>query len=300
MASSSKYKFRAVSGYFQHDSVAPSRDSRISTSTGLGLIDQPFDTDADFDPKKDKTLWERFVYFLNDLNKKEAGRAEYKLFFLARHGEGYHNVQEAKVGTAAWDSHWSKLEGDGTVTWADADLTETGKAQARALNAFWHEALKDVKVPAPQKYYVSPHSRTLETCKLSFDGLELPADRPFQPVVKEMLRERYGEHTCDRRRSRTWIAENYPQFDIEDGLTENDELWTPDAIEAPEHIAGRLTTMLDDVFRHEGDATFVSFTMHSWAIFALHMAVGHPGVWVTPGSMVPLLVKAELAAERSV
>ncbi|KAJ1326438.1 glucosyl-3-phosphoglycerate phosphatase [Microdochium nivale] len=307
MASGSKYAFSAVPGFFQHDSVPLSRETRIeiSTTPGLGLIDQPFETDAEFDPNGEKTPWERFAYYLRDLNKREAGRAEYKLFFLARHGEGYHNVQEAKVGTAAWDSYWSKLEGDGTITWADADLTETGKAQARALSAFWRGALSSdggVRVPAPQRYYVSPHSRTLETCKLSFEGIDHdllspPLGRPFRPVVKEMLRERYGEHTCDHRRPRSWVAAQYPQFEIEDGMSENDELWTADAQEAPEHVAGRMARILGDVFEHDAGVTFVSFTMHSGAIFALHIAVGHEGVLVTPGSMVPLLVRAELAVE---
>lgn len=199
--------------------------------------------------------------------------------------------------THTTQAHWSKLEGDGTVSWADADLTPTGQGQARALNAFWRAALVDDKIPAPEKYYVSPHSRTLETCKLSLSGLAVPADRPFKPVVKEMLRERYGEHTCDRRRCRSWITDNYPEFDIEAGLTETDELWTAEALEEPEHVSGRMTRMLADVFQNDEDKTFVSFTMHSWAIFALHLAVGHDGVWVTPGSMVPLLVRAEKVGE---
>ncbi|KXJ87664.1 histidine phosphatase superfamily [Microdochium bolleyi] len=303
MASSTgQYIFQAVPGYFQHDAVPPARGTTISTTPGLGLIDQAFKTDAEFDPDGKKTAWERFSHFLEDLNKKEAGSAEYKLFFLARHGEGYHNVQEAKVGTAAWDDYWSKLEGDGTVIWADADLTETGKGQARLLNAFWRESLSSdggVNIPAPQRYYVSPHSRTLETCRLSFEDLDslLPPSLPFKPVVKEILRERYGEHTCDRRRSRTWIASQYPEFEIESGLTENDELWTADKMETPEHVAGRMTRMLEAVFEHDKEATFVSFTMHSGAIFALHKAVGHEGVLVTPGAMVPVLVRAKLAAD---
>jgi hypothetical protein len=31
------------------------------------------------------------------------------VLFLGRHGEGYHNVAEAKYGTAAWDVRISSL-----------------------------------------------------------------------------------------------------------------------------------------------------------------------------------------------
>ena len=60
-------------------------------------------------------------------------------------------------------------------------------------------------------------------------------------------REEYGEHTCDKRRSRTFIHSAFPQFEIEDGLTEEDELWTPTR-ELEEHLAIRAKAILDRIF----------------------------------------------------
>jgi hypothetical protein len=60
-------------------------------------------------------------------------------------------------------------------------------------------------------------------------------------------REEYGEHTCDKRSSRTIIHATYPQFEIEDGFTEEDELWTS-MRESEEHIAIRAKAILDGIF----------------------------------------------------
>lgn len=60
----------------------------------------------------------------------------------------------------------------------------------------------------------------------------------------------------------------------------------------------RITKLLDDVFSIEDDASVLSFTAHSGAIRALYVAAGHREVWVAPGTMVPVLVKAELEEAR--
>lgn len=107
-----------------------------------------------------------------------------------------------------------------------------------------------------------------------------------------MIRERLGVHTCDRRRTRTWITENHPQFTIEDGFKEADELWKPDVRETlPEH-AVRMKAFLDDMFSHD-DETIVSLTIHSGSIMALFSVIGHVGLHVAPGNIVPMLIKAE-------
>lgn len=69
---------------------------------GLGLIDRVYETDEEFDPQREKTAWERFAHYLDHLNRP-GSRAMYKLLYAARHGQGYHNVMEAEVGTALWE-----------------------------------------------------------------------------------------------------------------------------------------------------------------------------------------------------
>lgn len=80
-----------------------------------------YDTDAAFDISGTKTPWERFE------NKVAALRAadpsvDYKVLYIGRHGEGYHNAAETYYGTPAWNCYWSELDGNGTVVWADAQI----------------------------------------------------------------------------------------------------------------------------------------------------------------------------------
>lgn len=47
--------------------------------------------------------WQRFAKHVERLNRAAADGETYKVLFVTRHGQGYHNVMEAKVGTAAWE-----------------------------------------------------------------------------------------------------------------------------------------------------------------------------------------------------
>lgn len=82
--------------------------------------------------------------------------------------------------------YWAAQEGDSSCSWVDPHLTETGIQQAQTVNAFWKHQLAVAKMPAPERYYCSPLYRCLETANLTFTGLDLPADRPYKPVVMEV------------------------------------------------------------------------------------------------------------------
>jgi hypothetical protein len=72
-------------------------------SSDFGLIDRTYDTDADFDPEGRKTQWERFENVVRTLNDKADHHTQYKVLYMGRHGQGYHNVAESYYGTEAWD-----------------------------------------------------------------------------------------------------------------------------------------------------------------------------------------------------
>ncbi|KAK4237156.1 histidine phosphatase superfamily [Achaetomium macrosporum] len=300
-ATTPKRRYTAVNGFFEQDYASKSLSSEEGTTTlpGLGLIDRAYDTDEAFDPRREKHAWERFAHYLDHLNSTGDGKAMYKLIYAARHGEGYHNVKEREVGTLAWESYWAKLDGDEKTTWADAHLTQRGIGQAQAMKAFWETGASTLGLPLPRRHYASPLARCLETCELAFAGLTLPSSGheaeipPFKPVVKELLRERLGVHTCDRRRTRTWIRENHPLFAIEDGFSEQDELWRPDVRETLLEHAARVEGFLDDLFVNDSE-TVISVTAHSGTILALYAATGHEEVKVAPGATVPVLIKAEI------
>ena len=69
----------------------------------FGLIEQDFDTDARlFNKGKDLTQWQRFAYKLKALNEKAAEGEAFRLLYLGRHGQGYHNVASMYYGTNSW------------------------------------------------------------------------------------------------------------------------------------------------------------------------------------------------------
>jgi broad specificity phosphatase PhoE len=165
------------------------------------------------------------------------------------------------------------------------------------MKTFWEDAAANTKLPLARRHYCSPHARCLETCELAFSTLALPpgagAVPPFKPLVKEHIRERMGVHTCDRRRTRSWIRESHPIFEVEEGLTEEDELWRPDVRETLGEHAVRIQAFLDGLFAGD-DEPIVSVTCHSGSVVALYKVVGHPEVRVAPGAIIPVLIKADV------
>jgi len=285
--------YTTVSGFFLQDDPSTDASTFDYASTNLGLINRTYPTDGHFDPRGTKTQWQRLEHYVNDLNKNCDDSEDYKVLYLGRHGEGYHNVAEAFYGTPAWDCYWSELNGNGTISWADARLTPKGETQALVANAFWKEALVKAKVPAPQAYYSSPLDRCLATANLTFGGLELPAERPFKPVIKELLREALGIHTCDRRSMRTEIHSRFPDFAFENGFAENDPLWVSNLRESDPHLDARITKLLDDIFTHDAN-THISLTSHSGAIGGILRAIGHISFGLQTGGIIPVLIKAEM------
>lgn len=118
----SHWRFSTVTGYFYQSE--PSTDpntfnyvrplpnppnptqkliSHTQASSNFGLIPRAYPTDADLGPDP-KTTWERFAHHVRTLNAQSADpNVRYKVLFLGRHGEGYHNVAEREYGTEEWD-----------------------------------------------------------------------------------------------------------------------------------------------------------------------------------------------------
>jgi broad specificity phosphatase PhoE len=164
--------------------------------------------------------------------------------------------------------YWSERDGNGTITWSDAEITPKGAAQALIAHNFWAHEIASQKIPTPQAYYTSPLSRCLKTAQITFSNLDLPSRHPFIPVVKELFRESIGVHTCDRRRSKTFIHENFPSYRFEEGFAETDPLWDAVVRETDEAERARAKVVLDDVFGHD-DSTYISVTAHSGTIGAI-------------------------------
>lgn len=188
------------------------------------------------------------------------------------------------------------MDGNGTTVWADADLTENGLKQAQIANAYWQKQISTQHVPYPQSYYTSPLTRCLRTANITFSNLELPHYYPFVPTVKEFFREGISTHTCDRRNSKTYIKNLFPDFNIEAGFTEKDELWSGVVAEPSGAQDARSKSVLDDVFAND-DHTWVSITSHSGEIRSLLRVLGHREFSLGTGAIIPVLVKAQFLPE---
>lgn len=157
------------------------------------------------------------------------------------------------------------LDGNGTSVWADAKITPNGVAQAVKANKFWADKIKTQKIPVPESYYSSPLTRCLQTAEITFAGLDLPSRQPFDLTVKEDFREGISGHTCDRRGTKTYIEEAFPEYKVEEGFSETDLLWRALFAEPQKNEDIRIKTGLDQVFDSD-DSTYVSITAHSGAI----------------------------------
>ncbi|KAI8158650.1 hypothetical protein K4K49_004766 [Colletotrichum sp. SAR 10_70] len=205
------------------------------------------------------------------------------------------DLAQEQLEAASQLRYWSRLDGDGVVTWLDAELVDTGITQARDLGAFWKAAKAAEGVPFPESFYTSPLRRCLETSKLVFGDLVEGRGQEFRPVIKEGLRERMTDHTCDKRSSRTWIEGAYPKYIIEPGFTEEDQLWKADQFETTESHVARKQQVLDEIFSTDS-SQFVSLTVHSYAIAAILRVGGQEEFRVREGSSIAVLVRGERVA----
>ncbi|KAG8968970.1 hypothetical protein FRC03_005236 [Tulasnella sp. 419] len=191
-----------------------------------------------------------------------------------------------KLGTR---EYWSRLNGDGNITWGpDAELTDLGVLQAQEINARWKEELPR-SIPVPTKLFSSPLQRAARTLELSFQGIPTT-----KPLIMENLREVLGEHTCDKRSTRSYLEAAFPTFEIEASLTEDDELWRADERETEHHLNERVKRALDQILVTCLQDTYLAIFAHGGVIRAVFHAMDHRPLAVKTGGVVPILLKGIL------
>ncbi|KAJ5794121.1 hypothetical protein N7457_000720 [Penicillium paradoxum] len=297
----STINYSTVTGYFLQDEESTDASKFDYTAENFGLISHTYPADHKLKRHESHTQWERFYHQVTKLNEDAPKNVEYKVLFLGRHGEGWHNSAETYYGTPAWNCYWAELNGNSTATWMDATLTTTGAAQALEANKFWQKQIIDQRIHTPDRYYVSPLTRTLQTANLTFTGLALPKDSaPFRPTIKELFREAIGIHTCDHRRNRSYIHSLFPDWPIEDGFSEEDELWNGVTAESSEAQDARSAKALGQVFFTSSGKkeAFVSVTSHSGEIKSILRVLGHRTFTLSTGAVIPVLVKAEKLQDK--
>lgn len=263
-STSAYINYTTVTGFFLQDEASTNSTTFDFMTTNFGLINRTYPSDATL-KHKGLTQWQRFKHQVHVLNQDSPHNVQYKLLYMGRHGDGYHNDAQAFYGTPAWNCYYSELNGNATVTWSDAHLSPVGVTQALAVNTFWASEIANQKIPTPQSFYTSPLTRCLQTANYTFNGLDLPAKHPFVPTVKEYFRESISGHTCDRRSNERYIHDLFPSYKIEAGFTKDDELWEAFHGETNDDQDTRSKNVLDQVFSSD-DSAYVSFTSHSGEI----------------------------------
>jgi hypothetical protein len=111
-------------------------------------------------------------------------------------------------------------------------------------------------------------------------------------------------NTCDKRSTKTILAEEYPAFDFHEPFDDEDILWVPDYREREPEMILRLGVAFKKIFDQEWDKSLckfktrvsrvlrlsgmfedVSITAHSGAIRAMCRVLGHPTVAIPTGGL---------------
>ncbi|KAM3452876.1 hypothetical protein MY3296_004145 [Beauveria thailandica] len=295
------WTFSVPEGYFD-DCVplaAQMPENRLTTRPLFALTSRAYPSDA---ANSDKPPWARFVDHVQALNREAGDNVSYKIVFLTRHGQGFHNVMKDKA--AAGETYDENHGDDAEARCFDALLTDVGIAQADALGAQW---LATAGLPVPQSHYASPLTRCLQTAERYLrpmmsgrgggsgggDGL------PYRPtIIKEGLREKWTTHTANMRRPRAWIAARWPACDIEDGFSEEDLLGmtmrAEQRAETETENRERVMKVMEDVFDEgNGAGEVVAWTFHSLTMRALMAGLGMVPFKVQPATTVAVLVRGE-------
>jgi len=171
MAPSPAYTY--VPGFFAQDDPNADPNAIGALPDRFGLLDSS------------PGHWEKFEHDITNLGLKGGPNDSIKVFFLGRHGEGFHNLVEAKYGMQARND-WSKLDGDGTLVWGpDALLTPTGIQQAEDVHNKWLCEIPS-GIPVPTVFYSSPLTRAARTLEVTWAGITLRnASHPDPPRASE-------------------------------------------------------------------------------------------------------------------
>eukprot|EP00965_Chrysotila_dentata_P183453 6058202-Pleurochrysis_carterae.AAC.2 len=146
-----------------------------------------------------------------------------KLVHFQRHGQGYHNLLgEIYRGL---NLHFDSTGEDPTNSpyvlseLVDPPLTQKGRDQCVAARAA-------AELVSPQKIIVSPLCRAVQTAILTFD--KSISDSRVSVIAHEDIRESFGRHTCDKRRTVSESKREFRDVDFSLIATDEDTWWQAD------------------------------------------------------------------------
>ncbi|KAH8064623.1 isomerase [Aureococcus anophagefferens] len=147
----------------------------------------------------------------------QTGKRVTKVLYLARHGEGVHEIAAeverdvAHAAALARDPAAEKpadLADPAGEEFFNAGLTDRGRAQSARAAEEPDALLARPHYPRPEAFFASPLHRTLETATILADGrVEVPV------VAVDALREQRGGLPCDERDRADVVAADFPTVD---------------------------------------------------------------------------------------
>ncbi|KAJ4309700.1 putative phosphoglycerate mutase pmu1, partial [Neodidymelliopsis sp. IMI 364377] len=98
------FEYTVQKGVFMQSEEGTDDEKFDFKEQNFGLIDRKYPTDGDKEEEeKEDKIWKRFERYVKSVVENAREEESYKVLFLGRHGQGWHNVAESKYGTKAWD-----------------------------------------------------------------------------------------------------------------------------------------------------------------------------------------------------
>ncbi|WVQ81940.1 hypothetical protein IAT38_004067 [Cryptococcus sp. DSM 104549] len=250
--------------------------------------------------------WGVFEARIKELNAECPKGESIKVLYVARHGQGEHNLNKDKYGGFINDVHVQEV-----YQILDPSLTQLGRDQAAATGtAIQREVARGM--PLPEKWFVSPLERAGETCGLEWgwafgkaeekkEGDVVDKGSGVPAVVIETLRAHIHAHQCDKRSPISKVSKLFPSFDYSPITSEEDERWLPRSVrdrETKDEAEARCGMAMAECLDLCEGATYISVTGHVLALQSLYAVLGVPPRQLGVGEMNVLVLRVKQVDEE--
>ena len=172
-------------------------------------------------------------------NEQQGQEERVQTVVFVRHGIAQHNLYDPRTGRPP------NLEDPALF---DPPLVLEGKRQVleagERLRTWW----STTQLGEPIELVVtSPLTRCIQTATLALLPGDLYTKDIREPsfLCTDLVREAYGKHFPDKRRTKPILSAHWPSLKFDPQMTNHDELWHPQQRETISHMAHRIRTFLD-------------------------------------------------------
>ena len=295
-------------------------------------MEQKYDTDKLL-PDNGKLLnqWQRFAHKLKVMNRGAPKEVTYRLLYLGRHGQGYHNVGIMFYGDAAWDvslviSLQSRFPEPNLILCHSRSLRSVLVTDRGFVLIQCHYGAFDRDPNVPSITYLDAHLTPLGRHQaktvskfwqnlISSQKMPLPQTYYSSPLTRAMQTAQLTfsglplpPSQIFRPVVKEFLREGYGIQSCDSRPTKSyiktnfpdfrieDSFTENDELHSPTRRESlrrhdRRVRALLDDVFAHDESTYISMTSHSGTIEAMLRVVGHSVLSLPPGGVVPVLVK---------